>query len=41
MHHQNLRKQQLIDAIGANGDSFCMLVLTLHKTVLYASDYGV
>lgn len=27
MHHQNLRKQQLIDAIGENGDSFLHVVV--------------
>jgi hypothetical protein len=36
----NLRRRQLINMIGANGDTFCTLVLTLHKTVLYASNRG-
>ncbi len=30
MHHQNLRKQQLINMIGANGDTF------LHVSVDFA-----
>ena len=37
----NLRRRQLINMIGENSDTFCTLVLTLHKTVLYAFHRGI